>query len=155
MPSVKHNAAFPFKLACTLFVIGVGVAEARYARPQLEQVPVERLITNLTKLVETKPDDAKLRFNLARAHAMAFAQRAESLQVRKGNDAAGPWFGYEPSHIPFRITKVDDPKQLKKAKQQLQSAIEQYEAVLTIDPNYLSALLGHAWCLEHSSQNTS
>ena len=36
-------------------------AEARYALPDLERVPIDRLIANLQRQVEQKPTDMQLR----------------------------------------------------------------------------------------------
>jgi hypothetical protein len=126
--------------------------QARYARPQLEDTPVDRLVANLTKLAEAKPDDVTVHFNLARAHAMSFALRTDTVQVRKGKEAYGAWLGYAPRHIPFAVKPEKDAEKLKAAKQQLQLALKQYEKVLILDPNHLSARLGHAWCLQQDEE---
>lgn len=150
----KSKLRMPIHALATLLatVLACGSVQARYARPQLEDTPIDRLVENLTKLADAKPDDATIRFNLARVHAMAFALRTESAQILKGNENVGAWLGYEPRHVPFDVKPEKDPEKLKAAKQQLQLALKQYEQVLKLDPNHLSARLGHAWCLQQDGE---
>ncbi|MGC4003100.1 MAG: hypothetical protein QM811_08175 [Pirellulales bacterium] len=52
---------------CASLVLSSTYTWARYARPELEQIPVARLIENLTKLAAANPKDAAPLLNLARA----------------------------------------------------------------------------------------
>src|SRR4051812_39034939 len=88
-------------------------AQALYIRPDLEKVPVERIVQNLEQVVAKDPKDAKAQFNLARVHAMAYALKTDTAEVFKGRTADGAWFGYEPKHIPFAVTKTEDADKLK------------------------------------------
>lgn len=128
----------------------VSPAHARYRRPELENTPVARLVENLTKQVEADPKNLVARFNLARVHAMAFALKTDTAQVKKGEEGQGAWFGFEPNHVPFTAKKTDDPDQLKAAKEHLAKAIARYKEVIDKDPKSLSAQLGYAWCLDQS-----
>jgi tetratricopeptide (TPR) repeat protein len=125
-------------------------AQARYARPDLVEIPVARLTKNLEKLARENPDDVTVRFNLARAHAMAYALKTDSATVRRGHEDEGAWFGYEPEHVPFQVAPTEDVDALEAAKKHLEQAIAAYTQVLELDPNHLSAALGHAWCLEQA-----
>ena len=78
-----------------------------YIRPDLEKVPVERLVTNLEAAVKKDPKDVKSLVNLSRVHAMAYALKTDTADIRKGKEADGPWFGYEPKYVPFE--KVASP----------------------------------------------
>ena len=81
---------------CSIVVVAValwgavgGSVQGRHVRADLVTVPVERLVTNLEALVEAKPEDAGLRYNLARLHAMAYALKAEEAEVWRDQEAQG------------------------------------------------------------------
>ena len=126
--------------------------QAKYIQPDLEITPIDRLVMNLEAQVKAKPKDVRLRFNLARVHGMAFASKSGQTQIRTGREENGAWFGYTPRHIPFRLSKTDDPAKLKAAKAQLKLAIQRYKEVLKLDPKHLSANLGYGWCLQQAGK---
>lgn len=127
-------------------------ASARYMAPDLINVPIARLTKNLELLVEKNPKDEVAVFNLARAHAMAYALRTNTVEVRRNNESEGAWFGYDPPHVPFVVKPTDDLEKLKQARQHLAKAIEWYKRALTAAPDNLPAALGLAWCLDQSGQ---
>ena len=133
----------------TLLAMPVSLALARYIRPELDNVPVERLVKNLEELAGKDEKDARIRFNLARVHAMAFALKTDTAKVNK-RQANEAWFGYEAPHVPFKNKSTDDEAKLKEAKAHLAKAIQRYEEAIKLDPKMLSAKLGHAWCIEQS-----
>ena len=126
--------------------------QARYRPPDLEKTPVDRLVKNLQAQVDAKPKDVRLRFNLARVHAMAFASKTDQTQIWRGAEEGGAWFGYVPRHVPFRLAKTDDPAKLKAAKAQLKLALQRYKEVLKLDPKHFSANLGYGWCLQQAGK---
>src|SRR5262245_9492569 len=102
----RHLAVWGLGLAVGLLL--VAPARGEYAAVQLEKVPVERLVTNLEAAVKKDPKDVAALVNLARVHGMAYAQKTETAQVRKGQEAQGPWFDYEPKFVPFsKVEKTD------------------------------------------------
>jgi tetratricopeptide (TPR) repeat protein len=133
---------------CSLWLPDV---DAKYLKPDLIDVPIERVIQNLEKLLKADPGNATVRFNLARAHAMAYASKNETAQVWKGREEGGIWFGYHPEHIPFTVEPTTDKAKLKAANAHLAEALRQYKELVTISPDNLSAALGYAWCIEQSS----
>ena len=124
--------------------------QARYRRPDLEMIPVARLVENLEKLAAKNPKDAQVRFNLARAHAMAYALKTDTAQVFKGKEMDGAWFGYEPNHVPFVPKASDDAAKLKTAQEHLTKAIERYKEAVKLAPANMTARLGLAWCIDQS-----
>lgn len=153
-----HNTRFPSRsvgatlllaLAC---VLPLESANARYGGPDLVKVPVERLIRNLEVLAKDDPKNVEVRFNLARAHAMAYALRTESTQVWKGRESEGVWFSYEPQHVAFTVKPTNDNAKLKVANEHLAKALDRYAEVVELAPDNLSAALGSAWCIEQSGQ---
>ncbi len=133
-------------------LLGPNAARARYIRPQLEATPVDRLVKNLSEQLKAKPKDVKLRFNLARVHAMAFALKTDQAKVRSGKENLGAWFGFTPRHVPFKAVQTKEAAKLKAAKAQLALAMERYEEVLKMDSKHLSAQLGYGWCLEQAGE---
>jgi tetratricopeptide (TPR) repeat protein len=124
--------------------------QALYVKPDIENVPVERLAGNLEKLAQKDAKAVEPRFNLARLHAMAYALKTDTASVLKNKEDRGAWFGYEPKHVPFTLKKTDDEAKLKAAKEQLKKAITRYEEVIKLAADNLPARLGLAWCLEQS-----
>src|SRR5262245_50702780 len=153
-PRPRRRLAASLLAAGALALLLAPTASARYLRPDLDNVPVERLIKNLQKRVADKPEDVKARQNLARAHGMAYAQKSDTIQVRKGKDEEGAWFGFEPANVPFAafLKKTDDADKLKAAKEHLQKAIKLYEQVGMVEPTNLTARLGHAWLVDQSGE---
>jgi tetratricopeptide (TPR) repeat protein len=123
---------------------------AKYVKADLISIPVERLINNLEALAKDNPRDAELRLNLARVHAMAYALKTDTAEVRKGRENEGVWFGYNPTHVPFEVKPNDDKDRVKAARVHLEKAIEHYKGVLNLEPGNLTAALGYAWCIEQS-----
>lgn len=121
---------------------------ALFIRPEIETVPVARVIENLEAIAGKNPKDANARFNIARAHAMAFAMKSDTAQIRRGGETNGVWFNFTPPHIPFQAKPTDDPEKLKAAKEQLAKAVARYREVVKLAPNHFSARLGLAWCLQ-------
>jgi hypothetical protein len=150
MPKPLVRAAFLFA-AASAAVVCVPAA-GKYARVETEKVPVDRIVGNLEARVKESPKDAKAVLNLARAHAMAFARRADELEVRKkGGD---PWFGYEPPFVPFgKAAPTPDPEKEKAAKAHLARAVELYEKAVALAPDDPAARLGRAWVIEQSGDN--
>ena len=142
--------------AVVLFVFALAMIahpiHARYITPNLVQVPVERLIRNLEELLVNNPTDIQAIYNLARLHGMAYALKTDAVDVSKGQESQGPWFGYQPPHVPFAsmVRSADNAEKLKAAKEQLSKAISRYEEVINLQPGFLPAHLGRAWCVEQS-----
>ena len=147
---MKTKLCLSLSLAAAMLV--PHAAQALYIQPQLEATPVDRLVNNLNEKLKAKPKDVQLRFNLARVHAMAFALKTDQAKIRAGKETLGAWFGYEPRHVPFKTVKTKDAAKQKAAAAQLKLALEQYEAVLKMNPKHLSAQLGYGWCLQQAGQ---
>jgi tetratricopeptide (TPR) repeat protein len=124
--------------------------QSMYMMVDLVNIPVGRLIKNLEAIAKNDPKDVRVRFNLARVHAMAYALKTDTAQVQKNEEKRGAWFGYEPAHVPFKVISTGNKNKLNAAREHLAKAIERYEEVLKLDPGNLPAALGHAWCVEQS-----
>jgi tetratricopeptide (TPR) repeat protein len=138
---------------CVLIVALASPASiaARYGIPQLEQVPIDRLVTNLARMVAAEPTNLELRNNLARAHAMAFAARTATVTVPRNDERAGPYTSPEGPYIPFASASANRGTLSEmEARQHLRAAIDAYEQLLRLDPSRYVSRLGYAWCLEQS-----
>lgn len=143
----------PFLLVLILLLaLPLQTLHARYRRPDLVNVPVERLVKNLEEIAAKDKKNAQARLNLARAHAMAYAQRTDTLEALREEPERGAWFGYEPEHVPFQVQETEDADKLQAAKGHLAAAIKEYEAAAKLDPKNLTIALGHAWCLEQAGE---
>src|SRR5437868_4984557 len=128
VPSARYCVSLALLAACAV-LLPAGTLSARYIRPVLEMVPVEKLVQNLERIVQKNPKDAQARLNLARVHAMAYASKTEQAQVFKGKEGRGAWFGYEPKHVPFTLAPAKDEAKEKAAKEHLAKAIQRYREV--------------------------
>ncbi len=136
-------------LAAAVAVVVAGTAPARYMRVETEKVPVNRVVSNLEAAVKENPKDAKAVLNLARAHAMAFAKRADELEVRKDGKNGGLWFGYEPPIVPFgKAMPTRDEAKEAAAKAHLAKAVALYDRAVKLMPDDPAAKLGQAWALD-------
>jgi tetratricopeptide (TPR) repeat protein len=143
----------PQRLLRALVAIGLagllcGDARAMFIRPDLEKVPVERIVKNLEELAAKEPKDAQVRYNLARVHGMAYALKADSADVWKGREKNGAWFGFTPAFVPYKPVKSTDEAKLKAAKEHLDHSITAYREAIKLDPESLPAQLGLAWSLD-------
>lgn len=138
-------------LSLALLLVVALPADARYRRPELANVPMERVIANLAKEAEAKPKDAAAKFKLARAYAMAYGSKKEEVQVRAGQENE-LWFGFEPKNQPVQAAPTEDKKVEEAARAQLVKAIAAYEAGLQLDSANLVGRLGYAWCLDQAKR---
>ncbi len=130
--------------ALAVLLAAVAPASAIFLRPDLEKVPVARLIENLEKAVKDDPKKAEPLLNLARAHAMAYAKKADELETDKRG--GGLWFGYEPPLVPFgKAEKTDDKEKATAAKAHLDTAVKLYAQAVELDGKNLIARIGQAW----------
>jgi len=137
-------------LAVTIWSAG---AAAIYARPDLENVPVARLVANLERDLAADPRNADIHLRLARLYAMAYAANAEELPVTV---LAGPdkrvkqevWFGHEPSLVPAQIPP--GTARTDASKIYLKKSLSHYKTVVDLDATGLVGRIGYAWALEQS-----
>ena len=144
------------RILATLFVLAVAAyfpvaAQAIYLQPDLEIVPVARLVENLEEQADDDPENTYARFNLARLHGMAYALKTDEVEAQRGDDT-GVWYGYSPTTIPYENQETDDAAAQAAAEQHLELAIANYREALDIDANHVAARLGLAWCLEQAGE---
>jgi len=121
-----------------------------FMQPQIESVPVERLVKNMEAKLEKDPKNPDLLFGLARIHSMAYAVKSNEVKVRKGKD--GPWFGFVPRGIPYQVKQTENEEALATAEAHLQKAIDLHKSVVDLKPDHYLARLGLAWCTEQAGR---
>jgi hypothetical protein len=137
-------------LLASVAVLALSVAlDAMYARPDLERVPIDRVIANLTRIVDATPNDAEANLNLGRVHAMAWTLGKEEIEVMQRGGA--PWLGYEPAHVPLTARRRDADDD-EAATRHLQRALEYHRRAATLRPGDLTMQLGYAWCLDQADK---
>lgn len=130
-----------------------GAARAEYMQPQLEEVPIARLIANVERRVKAAPDDAGGQLELGRLHAMAFAS-GDTAQVRSGTLRL--YLGEEPRRLPWadEVTPPARAPQDAAARAHLVEAIRLHREAVRLRPDDLVARLGLGWLLARSSDAT-
>ncbi len=133
-------------------------AEAHYRKPELEEIPIDRLLTNLQGRLELNPNSWNVHYQLGRLHSMAYASNANVFLVEKEN---GDFYD-----IPFSTQvpegRLASTNREAEAKSHLTSAITHYARSLALIGNptmkqdsfwkQLPANLGLAWCLDESGR---
>jgi len=146
---VRYFASFGVGLAVCLML--APAAPGHFIVVELQQVPVERLVTNLEAAVTKDPKNAQALVNLARVHGMAYALKTDAARVWKGHEEEGPWFGYVPKLVPFStVVATKDAAKQKASKAHLAKAVARFREALKLAPENLAARLGYAWTLEQS-----
>ena len=137
-----------------------GTCLAKHWRPELENVPIERLIKNLTNKYESDPGNNQVLFALARTYGMAFVSQRTEVEVVKDIYSPqlrqeGPWFGFEPHNVPYAVLLDKATKNNQSSSSNsdyLNKAIELHKKALDKDSDNPLIRIGLAWCLEQSGK---
>ncbi|HTU99107.1 MAG TPA: tetratricopeptide repeat protein [Luteitalea sp.] len=122
---------------------------AIFVRTVTEQVPVARLIANLTRQVEKNPSDGDAHWALARAHAMAASNPARAIAVTKEGKV---WYGPGAPFAPFDPMPAATGTLGTPGQQHLTLAIAHHRRALRLLPSNPAIRLGLAWCLQQAGQ---
>ncbi len=144
-------------LAILLIAISACIpAHGLYIEPEIKDIPLKRLITNIAERVKAEPANSEALHQLARTHAMAYAGNIGEFGLVKTWNVSGKngpeeelWFGHEIPYVPYaKIAKAANEKRVETAKAHLATAIETYKKALAIKPDDNTIKLGLAWCQE-------
>jgi hypothetical protein len=137
-------------------------ARARYITPEIQTVPLARLTRNFSQSLNNSPLDTTILVNLARAYAMAWSLRSDSVPVNMRRypgmeqdtlrlDSRRVWFGHQPSIAPNSfVVSTADSQRLRLASAHLDTALLLYDRALELAPRDLATRLGRAWLLTHT-----
>src|SRR5690349_5436561 len=132
-------------------------AHGMFLRPQLEQVPIGRVLTNLQQKLAQNPDDYETLYYLARVYSMAYATNAAVVPF--DTRRAAPYFGDPGSDlsVPTPLTKPAAPAASDSARQNLTNAINYYQRAAAAAKQTNAARMltmpihtGLAWCIDQS-----
>jgi tetratricopeptide (TPR) repeat protein len=139
-------------MAALCIFLASAVVPAQFILPDLERIPIARLVTNLERMVGESPKDVGLLINLARVHAMAYAMKTTDANVWRGRERDGVWTGHEPRHTQFAVKTGASAAAEKIAQDHLARAIARYREAMALDPDHAVANLGLGWALIQAGQ---
>ena len=132
----------------------------------IEKVPIERLLANLTKRHRDNTNDIVTIYHLARVHSMAYATAPSKLDADKRNGT--PSYGHQgdDSGVPKEVIKKVTEKGKLKAQEHLTNAILFYRRGIEVYKsdkilmqggahqwwNIMPLQLGYAWCLDQAGR---
>lgn len=129
-------------LGTTLLLGGLPAARGEWAI-QVEPVPIERLIDNLTARAKRMKDDAPTHFALARVHSLAFAARTTQVEWK-----ANPKPGELPEPFPWDSVQNWPNERFDKDRiTHYHQSIHHYEQAVRYDPEHARAWLGMGYLL--------
>lgn len=124
---------------------------AKYSVVETRKVPIQRLIDNLEKMAKETPENTAVCLSLGRLYAMAYAIKANRVEVTTGDSAI--WYGYEPDNVPHNdVTPPKNEVELKRAYKHIKEALKWYKKAIKLDPDNLVVQLGYGWCLEQAGK---
>jgi hypothetical protein len=145
-------------LACLALATTLG---AIYAGVDIQNVPIARIITNLEREIALRPKQAGVIVNLARIHAMAFAETKETTPIGKvpGGNPEKDYTQWLLAGVPpfnqFEVKPARNAKADATARDHLNEALRRYREALAVDPRHQVALLGFGWTLIQSGDRTA
>lgn len=125
---------------------------AIFMTPEVRQVPVARLLDNLERKLKEEPQNVGTIVNIARLHAMAYALKSEEVPATAIAKAQTETVYYPPGSgvAPPAVKEAVSREHAARASRHLADAIRHYEVALALDPDNLTARLGHGWVLQQS-----
>ncbi len=130
-----------------------------------EPVPIDRLVANVERYIQERPDDADGHYTLGRIHSLAFAKAAwggddlqtvevvpaEKRQRREGEPAPElPGFAAYQG-VQVGEGQVRPPTLSSRAREHLAASLRHYRRAVELKPDHPLYMLGHAWMLEQAA----
>ncbi len=136
----RLDRALPAALSLTLTAALVAPALAMFIN-DTEEVPIERLVTNLERRVE-RQDSAASHYVLGRVHAMAWARGGDTLRVNVEDAPAG-----KVDFAPWQTIRVSYQRRPMEAadKTHFWKAVHHYQEAVERDSKHALAHLGLGW----------
>ncbi|MBI4613561.1 MAG: hypothetical protein HY720_08135 [Planctomycetes bacterium] len=129
-------------LAALLLFLAVPGASGAPMPPDVE-VPVERLVANLERMIQQEPLEAWRHAALGRVHAIAYALKTETLLSPWGEESAPR---SEPWKTPVTPLSAEEEERRKAALAHLEKAILSYEKAAELAPEDMLVQLALGWC---------
>jgi tetratricopeptide (TPR) repeat protein len=126
-----------------------GIAHAKYRYPDLEKVPLKRLIENLEKKQAASPKDPQLLRNLAQIYSMAYSSGLNDdskVDVARGSDVVYVDKIVTIDKVPFARLPMPKDKEIKRSTAYLEKAVSYYKMAYELDKTNILTMLGLGWC---------
>ncbi len=144
---------------------GSETVQAKYPiPPNLEEIPIERLMTNVQEKIAAEPSVVEWRYALARLYGIAYAGSKTPPAIKQtpgwpnadASHAGTPYFS-PPDLTPWRPQKTPQSTPNVETQRYLTLATQAYQEALRLDsdsakPQHLWLLMGLAWCYEENRQ---
>lgn len=127
---------------------------ADFAMVDVVEVPVDRIVANLEAQIANQPKDVKLLVNLARIHAMAYAQKTGTIPVPRSGPQNAPFTGPLKENLQPEVRSTGDDAKRAAAQIHLNEALRRYEQALNLVPGDPLANLGYGWALLQAGRTT-
>jgi hypothetical protein len=123
---------------------------AMWMLPDVEKVPIDRVITNLESKIQKNTNDLASLYALARIHSMAYAKQTFEIEMEKTTRM--PYFGQfvYPALPPLEVNAVTS--KTTAAQNHLTNAIALYERSVHVGSTNAVCWLGLGWCLKEAGQ---
>src|SRR5690606_6644615 len=112
-----------------------------------EPVPVDRLIANIQRHIDQKPDESHGWFVLARVHALAYARDGGQITVIDKEGSLPEFAPYDT----VRVGRRPDAELSDAARNHLGKSINAYRKAIALDPKIAIYHLGLGWMLEQQA----
>lgn len=137
-------------IACLTGLMVTLPARGDYQQPDVQKVPISRLVTNLEGQLEGKPSQVEPQYALARVYSMAYALKLDQFDA---NTNGAPFFGVGSSagyFQPRQVKPAASSEEQREAQGYLQKAIEHYRKAVALDASHMPSQLGLGWCLDQT-----
>lgn len=146
--------------ACAILLSIVSTsALAKYAQMQIRQVPIDRLVRNISSEAASHPENPRPHFALGRLHAMAYSLKTDTAPVpsKPGpgtleNQETEVWYGEDERRLPTEIKPAMGAKEKKAAEEHLKLSVASFEKALERNPKFHAASLGLGWVLAQAGR---
>lgn len=145
-----------------LFVATSAALLAEWVQVDVRNVPVERVTANLERELAAHPRDVAILINLARVHAMAYAQKRDSVPsavpmgIGKPAWEKTPYLGQGvPEYKQPDVRGTSDAGAQATARIHLEKALARYREALKNDPYHPVAVMGLGWTLAQAGDRTA
>lgn len=154
-PPALHAPSMARAIFILLMLAGVS-SQAHFVEWDTTHIPVDRVLTNLTKRLASKTNDFNLLETIARLHSLSYSRAASNWVVNVYTNsprrrAPKEWLGFPdlgvgPGYPPDKVQPAKGPTQVATAKQHLTAAIDYYRRAAAVNPTNEIVQLGLGWC---------
>lgn len=145
---------FRIAVACAALALAILAAPvvAEFVQIDVVEVPVDRVVANLESQIAGEPKNVTLIVNLARIHAMAYAQKTDGIPVARNGPQNAPYTEHLKENVLPEVRATGGDAKRTAAEIHLTEALRRYEEALKLSPANPVANLGFAWTLQQAGR---